>query len=580
LISGKAGWPKDSKVSIFGWIFLRRFKVLFLLNNFWRILKSRIIKFCLTVGFISSHLSLFAQSSGGSYFQNTALILGAIIIIGAVIIVSENLLQIEVSRSGIHTGKGKFSLFPTLSEWLAPTNPDYVADSPVKIFKKGHDIKLEGSAEPVIDREVSVTRFAVQPNNFRGIAPIPKLVVDVGDEVLAGDPLFFDKKSPRIKYVAPVSGEIVEINRGPKRAIHEIVILADKEIRYRTFEPFDLESKNRDELVEYLAASGLWPHIVQRPFDVVAEMEVEPENIFVSTFDTAPLAPDLNLIVEGEEDVFQRGLDVLRKLTDGEVHLGLSANGQGAPSPIFMNANGVKKTWFKGPHPCGNVGVQIHHIDHIGGGEKVWTLDVQAVLTFGRFFTDWRYDASRVIAITGAEVQQPRYVATKLGASIEDLLKDNLNEGDIRFISGDVLSGKSKEINQYINFNDDQLTVIREGREYELFGWLLAIKPRPTVNRSFPAFLFPDIEYRANTNTHGEKRAFVMTGEYERLLPMDIYVQHLMKAILANDYERMEGLGIYELSEEDVALCEFACTSKQPLQQILRKGLEMMREQT
>ncbi|RMD73760.1 MAG: NADH:ubiquinone reductase (Na(+)-transporting) subunit A, partial [Bacteroidetes bacterium] len=292
------------------------------------------------------------------------------------------------------------------------------------------------------------------------------------------------------------------------------------------------------------------------------------------------LAPDSNLVVEGKGEAFQKGLEVLTRLSGGKVYLGLDARGEEPPSPVFTEAQGVEKFWVRGPHPAGNVGVHIHHIDPIGTGDKVWTMGVQEVITLGSLWTEGRFNAERVVALTGSKLDDPHYVRTFAGANIGELLKDNYNpEEELRFISGDVLSGEAKKPENFLNFYDDQVTVIAEGRYYELFGWLLPLKPRVSLSRTFPNFLFKNVKYEVDTNMHGEKRAFVVTGQYEEVLPMDIYPQHLMKAILTNDYERMEGLGILELIEEDIALAEFACTSKQPLQQILRRGLDMMWEQ-
>jgi Na+-transporting NADH:ubiquinone oxidoreductase subunit A len=305
-----------------------------------------------------------------------------------------------------------------------------------------------------------------------------------------------------------------------------------------------------------------------------------PEHIFISTFKTGPLTPDLNFIIEGLREPFQMGIQVLTKLTDGKVWLGLDANGKEPPSSVYTEAEGGEKWWFKGPHPAGNVGIQMHHIHPVSNKRVKWVLGVQEVVTLGRLFTEQKYNSERIFAITGAVTENPKYIRTFSGPKIEDLIQGQLiNEYDVRIISGDVLSGEAKSLSGFINFYDDQLTIIEEGNYFELFGWAIPVKPRPSLSKSYPNFLFPDLRYKGDTNTHGEKRAFVVTGEYEKVLPMDIYPQHLMKAIIARDFERMEGLGIYELIEEDIALCEFRCTSKQPLQQILREGLDYMQRQ-
>lgn len=459
--------------------------------------------------------------------------------------------------------------------------PEYVNGDSATVLKKGYDILLRGEAKKVLE-DGQVTTFAMQPPNFIGLSPIPKMLVDVGDEVKAGDPLFFDKKKPEILFVAPVSGEIVAINRGQKRSIAEVVILADKEMKFREFKAFDLEKESREDLVNFLLDSGGWTLLRQRPFDILPNPKESPANIFISTFDTAPLAPDLNFVVEGKESAFQKGLDVLNKLTEGKVWLGLDARGKTPPSSVFTNASGVEKHWFRGKHPAGNVGVQIHHLAPINHSSKVWVLGVQEVITLGNLFAQRHFDAERIVALTGSELLEPKYVKTWLGANINFLGKDNLKGDKVRIISGDVLSGTQKHGTSFLNFYDDQLTAIPEGDYFEIFGWLLPLKLRPSISRTYLNFIISKLtklKYEVDTNTHGEKRAFVVTGQYESVLPMDIYPQHLMKAILVNDYERMEGLGLRELVEEDVALCEFVCTSKQPLQQILRRGLDMLQEQ-
>lgn len=446
-------------------------------------------------------------------------------------------------------------------------------------LQQGHDIILKG-APAKTQLNAQATRYAVCPPTFKGLSPIPKMEVEVGTEVKAGDALFHDKSMPAVKFVAPVSGEVIAINRGAKRAISEVVILADKEQQYRTLTPPQLNACSREELQDFLMDSGAWALIRQRPFQIVPAPGDVPRDIFISTFDTAPLAPDLNHVVEGRGEAFQKGLDVLARLTDGSVWLGLDGRGKTAPSAVFAQAKGVKKCSFKGKHPAGNVGVQIHHIRPIGSGDKVWTLNVQDVITIGALFTEGRFNASRVVAIGGDECKSTGYVTTHIGAHIGDLTAGNVKSENVRIISGDILSGTTTNTAGFLNPFDDQITVIEEGNDFEMFGWLAPSYARPTVSRTYLGNLVaPGRSFHANTNTHGEKRAFVVTGQYESVLPMDILPQHLFKAILAGDIERMEGLGILELSEEDVALCEFACTSKQPLQQIIRDGLEMMQEQ-
>ena len=545
-------------------------------------MRSKINRFFLLFLFLNFASVASAQSSGGgaNYLLTALVAIAVFIVLGAVIMVSDNLLKVEAKQSGADSSGANYSIFPRFSELFGASAPDYV-DGSVTFLKKGHDILLEGEAAKSTNNGAGVTTFAIQPPNFTGMSPIPKVVVTVGDEVKAGDHLFFDKKRPEIQYVAPVSGEVIAINRGAKRSIAEVVILADKEMKYKSMDAPNLADCSREDLVTFLLNSGAWTFLRQRPFNLVADPADTPRNIFVSTFDSAPLAPDLNYVVAGNEAAFQKGLDVLGKFAP--VHLGLNAKGNEAPSHAFTQVEGVSKNWFHGKHPAGNVGIQIHHTAPITTSSKVWVAGVQDVITIGKLFTEGKFDASRMVAVTGAEVENPQYVKTYLGASIEGLVKGNLKpveEGKtIRFVSGDVLSGKETSTESYLGYYDDQVTVLEEGDEYEMFGWLLPLAPRPTISGTFPNALYPDLKFQANTNTHGEKRAFVVTGQYESVLPMDIYPQHLMKAIITNDFERMEGLGLLELAEEDVALCEFACTSKQPLQSILKQGLDAMRDQ-
>lgn len=545
-------------------------------------MRTKINRFFLLFLFLNFASVASAQSSGGgaNYLLTAMAAIAVMIILGAVIMVSDNLLKIEAKDSGAEKTGANYSIFPRFNELFGGSTPSYV-DGPVTFLKKGHDILLQGEAAKSTIDGADVTTFAVRPPNFTGMSPIPKVVVEVGDEVKAGDPIFFDKKRPEIQYVAPVSGEVIAINRGAKRSIAEVVILADKEMKYKSMDAPNLADCSREDLVNFLLSSGAWTFLRQRPYDIIADPADTPRNIFVSTFDSAPLAPDLNYIVNGNEAAFQKGLDVLAKFAP--VHLGLNAKDSEAPNHAFTQAEGASKNWFHGKHPAGNVGIQIHHTAPITTSSKVWVAGVQDVITIGKLFTEGKFDASRVVAVTGAEVESPQYVKTYLGASIEGLVKGNLKpvaEGkSIRFVSGDVLSGKQTSTESYLGYYDDQITVLEEGDEYEMFGWLLPIAPRPTISGTFPNALYADLKFQANTNTHGEERAFVVTGQYESVLPMDIYPQHLMKAIITNDFERMEGLGLLELAEEDVALCEFACTSKQPLQSILKQGLEAMRDQ-
>jgi Na+-transporting NADH:ubiquinone oxidoreductase subunit A len=442
-------------------------------------------------------------------------------------------------------------------------------------IKKGVDIKLKGTAVKLYATIPLSQTLVLKPADFTGV--LPKLSVKVGDEVKAGSSLFFDKNNPKIQFCSPVSGEVVEILRGEKRKILEIKVLADKEINYVTFETKKASEATREEIIDSLCAAGLWPFFRQRPFDVIANPEDKPKAIFISAFDSAPLAADNDFILHGMESAFQAGLDVVTKLTEGTTHLNL--DGRTNSSSVFTEAKGVQINTIAGPHPAGNVGVQIHHIDAMNKGEVVWTLKPQDVLAIAKLFTKGHFDASRIVALTGSEIIKPRYYRTMLGASIKPMIVDNVTEGNHRYISGNVLTGSNIGAEGTVGFYDTQVTVIPEGTEPEFLGWIAPGLKKFSLSRTFFSWLTPKKEYALNTNMNGEERAFVMTGQYESVFPMDIYPQHMVKAIMMGDVEALESLGVYEVAPEDFALCEFVCTSKIDVQQIVREGLDMVKQE-
>jgi len=446
-------------------------------------------------------------------------------------------------------------------------------------LKKGFDIKLVGEAEKKIADTPQPETFAVKPTDFIGIER-PKPLVDEGDNVKAGTPVLYDKRQEKVMYTAPVSGEIVEIKRGAKRKLLEIKILADKEVEYEEFKKFsisEIESMSKEDAIELITKSGVWPNILQRPYGVVADPESEPKSIFISGFDSHPLAPDYNFLLKGEDDHFQTGLTILKKFTSGQIHLNI--NSQLEVPQMFSHAKGVELNKFSGPHPCGCVGVQIHHIDPINKGDIIWTINPYGVIQLGRLLTQGKYDASRLVALTGSEVKDPQYYKTYTGASISRMIENNLSDKRVRYVSGNVLTGERIESDGYIGYYDHQVTVIPEGDEYEFLGWILPTSEKLSFHRAFGllSFLNQDKKRVLNTNTRGEKRAFVQTGVFEKVLPMDILPTHLLKAIMAEDYDEMEELGIYEVVEEDMALCEFVDVSKHDVQSILRKGLNLLK---
>ncbi len=439
-------------------------------------------------------------------------------------------------------------------------------------IKKGLDIRLDGEAEKVLVNADMPETVAIRPEDF--VAIKPKVLVNPGDEVKAGSPLMYDKNNPHVMICSPVSGEVVEVKRGAKRVLEEIRILADKEISYLPFNVGNPESLSREQLIDLLCKSGAWNFIRQRPYSAVANPEKSPKSIFVSAFDSSPLAPDSDFVMQGNEKYFEAGLAALKKLCP-VVHLNIHKDK--VKSPLFLQAKGVEINTFSGPHPSGNVGVQIHHIDPINKGDIVWYSTPQDLVIIGRFLLEGRYDAHRIVAVTGSQVKKRRYVRTIQGANIKSILgTDNVEGTDNRFISGNVLTGTKIPSDGFLGFYDTQITVIPEGHDPEFFGWLAPGFDKFSNSRTFFTWAMPNKRFKLNTNMHGEERAFVVTGEYEKVFPMDIYPVQLLKAIITNDIEAQENLGIYEVAPEDFALCEFVCTSKINSQEIVRKGLEAL----
>ena len=441
-------------------------------------------------------------------------------------------------------------------------------------IRKGFDIRLIGEAEKTI-KEFKTNRYALKPTDFIGI--FPKLLIKEGDEVKAGSPVFFDKYRDNIVFTSPVSGKISEIRRGAKRVLLEIIINADPDISYIDFEKANPNDLTRELIIKKMLKSGVWPLIRQRPYSVIADPADNPKAIFISAFDTSPLAPDYDMIVHRQGDIFQTGLDAIAKLTSGKVHLNLKADNPS--SRVFSKSKNVQINEFTGPHPAGNVSIQINHIDPINKGDIVWYLYPQDVLTIGRLFIEGKFDASRMIALTGSEVLKPRYYKTHIGASIEGMIEDNVTDIKKRFISGNVLTGSKIESTGFVGFYDSQVTIIPEGDHYEFLGWGLPNCNKFSFYRSFCSWMTPNKKFRIDTNINGGIRAFVMTGQFEKVFPMDIYPMQLIKAILIEDIDLMENLGIYEVDEEDFALCEFISTSKIEIQSIIRKGLDLMRKE-
>tara|TARA_B100001142_G_scaffold263350_1_gene266600 strand:- start:131 stop:1537 length:1407 start_codon:yes stop_codon:yes gene_type:complete len=445
-------------------------------------------------------------------------------------------------------------------------------------LKKGLTINLAGDADKVyasVKPNDKTNQYAIKPTDFHALTP--KLTVKIGDKVNAGSTLFFDKFNERINFCSPVSGEVIDIVRGAKRRILEVIIKADAEITYERFKILSANELSREQIIDNMLKSGVWPFIRQKPYDIIANPTDVPKAIFISSFDSSPLAIDNDFALYGMEDLFQKGLDYIVKLSNGETHLNIDANTN--PSKVFASSKGVKINYFSGPHPSGNVGVQIHHIDPINKGDIVWYLEPQDVLAIARLFTEGRYDVSRIVALVGSQVSKPRYYRAISGASVSSFLLDNLKDGSNRIISGDVLTGTSIGLDGNLGFYDTTITAIAEGDNQEFLGWILPGFEKFSASKTFFSWLNPSKKFVIDSNMHGEERAYVVTGSYEKVLPMDIFPLQLIKAIMIEDIELMENLGIYEVSPEDLALCEFVCTSKMEVQSIIRYGLDLVRKE-
>lgn len=447
-------------------------------------------------------------------------------------------------------------------------------------LRKGLDINLVGAAERVLTKGGEAASYALVPDHYRGVTP--KLLVKVGDKVKAGSPLFFSKENPEVLFTSPVSGEVSAINRGDKRKILSIVVTPDGQGQSESFDVCPIAELSRERVKETMLRAGFWPMLIQRPFGIIAKSDATPKAIFISGLDTAPLAPDLNFLVQDQGEHIIAGLEVLKKLTDGKVHLTV---GTDTTAGVLSRVKQAEVHHIEGPHPAGNVGVQIANIDPINKGEIVWTVELQHVATIGRLFLTGAVDMSKIVALTGSEVVKPHYFKVISGALISSITDGNLRPVDakeergVRVISGNVLTGLKVEPNEvegYLGFYHSQVTVIPEGNKYEFLGWAMPRINKFSVSHSYFSWLFPNRKYNLDTNMNGGHRAFVQTGIYDKVMPMNIYPLYLIKAIMAGDIDKMENLGIYEILEEDVALCEFIDPSKNEWQATVSKGIELM----
>ena len=440
-------------------------------------------------------------------------------------------------------------------------------------LKKGFDLNLVGKAPLEFIQVAAATTFAIKPTDFPGIQR-PKVLVNEGDTVKAGTPILLDKAMDQVIYASPVSGEVVEIKRGDKRKLLEIKILADATVSHEKSGALDL-NQDRAAIAEKLAASGVWPNLIQRPFGIVANPADTPKAIFVSGFDTHPLAPEVPFLLQGEERYFQAGIDALAKLTSGKVHL--NVDGSKAVPAIFSGVKNAQVNQFSGPHPAGNVGTQIHHLDPINKGDIAWTIAPYGVVQLGKFVLEGIYDASKVIALTGSELTQRGYVKTYTGANVSTFVGGSAQADSLRIIAGNVLTGEKVDAQGYLGFYHNQVTVIPEGKYEEFLGWLKPSSSKLSFHKAIGMFSFLNRgEFKVDTNTHGEERPFVVSGVFEKVMPMDILPTYLFKAIVTEDFDEMEELGLYEVIEEDVALCEFVDPSKNELQELVRHGIELL----
>ncbi len=441
-------------------------------------------------------------------------------------------------------------------------------------IKKGLNIKLIGEAEQKTTDISTSGVYAIKPEDFHGITP--KLIAKEGTEVKAGEAIFHAKSDERILFPSPVSGKISEVVRGAKRKILTIKILADGKQKFADFGKQDVDKMTGEEVKAHLLSSGCWPFIKQRPYDVIANPNQAPKSIFISAYASAPLAADYDYTLAGKEKELQAAVTALSKMTDGAVHVSV---GKDSNSPL-SGLNDITLHKVSGPHPIGNVSTQIGQIDPINKGEVVWIANPQDLVVIGEVLLTGKFNATRTIALTGSQFESPSYVTAIAGAVIGDITAKNLNNDNTRIISGNVLSGKHVEEDGFLGYYDNQITAIPEGDDYEFFGWNKPIFNKISTSRAFTfSWLSPNKKYDLNTNTNGEHRAFVVTGSYEKVFPLDIYPMQFLKACMYKDLDEMENLGGYEVAPEDFALTEFICVSKQPHQKIVREGLDLMKEE-
>ena len=443
-------------------------------------------------------------------------------------------------------------------------------------IRKGHNIRISGSPENEYFSRPKSKTVSIQPNNFRYVKP--KLLVKVGDKVDIGSPIFFDKVQPDIKWASPGSGEIKEIILGDRRSVENIIIELHEEEKSVLHTPVkyqEISSLGKAKVTDQIMEANLWPMIRQRPFNKIADPNDTPMAIFVSGFNSAPLTVNLDFALRYKQSVFQAGLNVLNQLSNGKVHLTFEVD---TNCETLTAARNVNLHTVNGPHPSGNVGIQIHHINPWKPNEVIWVVNAQHVLTIGDLFLKGIYDPSIVATVAGPGVKNPAHIQTRTGASIETFLLDNLNSDDNRIISGDVLTGQETNLNGFLGYYDTTISVVPNSNEREFLGLL---KPgneqsRYSVTNAFISQNKSNFNF--TTQQSGSLRPMVPINAWENMLPMDIYPNALYRSILAEDFEEMEGLGLLECDEEDFALCSFVCPSKIDVGSVIRHGLNLMKD--
>ncbi len=439
-------------------------------------------------------------------------------------------------------------------------------------LRKGLDIQLTGRAEERRMQLKSKGVYALTPDDFCGVTP--KVVVSEGDHVKAGEPLFINKQFPEVKFASPVSGTVRGVERGERRKVLRVVVDADAQQEYADYGKRDVEKMEGKAVTEALLDAGLFGYINQLPYAVSTNPSVLPKAIFVSALRDKPLAANFEFEVKGQEADFQTGLTALSKIA--KTHLGCGLHSS------FENYRNVEVTVFDGPCPAGNVGVQVNHVCPVNKGDVVWTIgDPTVVLYIGRLFNTGRVDLRRTVALCGSEVNKPAYVDMLVGEELSTLLANSYDaDHSVRIINGNVLTGCPTTKDGYLGAHTSEITVIPEGSDVdELAGWIMPRLKQFSVNRSYFSWLMGKKKYALDARIKGGERHIIMSGEYDRVLPMDIYGEYLIKAIIAGDIDRQEQLGIYEVAPEDFALAEFVDSSKLELQRIVREGLDILRKE-